>query len=230
MSDQFMQEVQEEENSIQDLEKRIERSTGVGEAAADEMIRANEEAQAVEVDALKETVTAYQQQIEELKNLYNKNSALVDEMRGMSLETTKGVQDVMKVSAQALSENSNALRGVNFDQMHADSKKQVEDSAKEISEKLTASITESQQKIADLLQQSDDFSHKENVRVYRNVQAATEQLLKKQTEELKTQLEENKKSEKTGPNWVQIATLAVAAVAAVLEALDAFGILNVVLH
>ena len=230
MSDQFMQEVQEEENSIQDLEQRIQRSTGVGEAVADEMIRANEEAQAVEVDALKETVSAYQHQIEELRELYNKNSALVDEMRSMSLETTKGVQDVMKVSAQALSENSNALRDVNFDQMHEDSKKQVEDSAKELGDKIAASITESQQKIADLLQQSDDFAHKENVRVYRNVQAATEQLLKKQTEDLKTQMEESQKSEKTPISWIQIAILAVAAVGTALEALDAFGILSAILH
>ena len=35
-------------------------------------------------------------------------------------------------------------------------------------------------------QQSDDFIHKENVRVYRNVQAAFVEELNKQTEELKS--------------------------------------------
>ncbi len=44
MSDQFMQEVQAEEHSIEDLERKISQGTGIGEAAADDMIRANEEA------------------------------------------------------------------------------------------------------------------------------------------------------------------------------------------
>lgn len=38
MSDQFMQEVQEEEHSIEDLERKISQGTGIGEAAADDMI------------------------------------------------------------------------------------------------------------------------------------------------------------------------------------------------
>lgn len=230
MSDQFMQEVQEEENSIEELEKKIQQSTGIGEAAADDMIRANEEAQAVEVDALKETVQAYQKQLEELKELYNKNSALNDEMRQMSLETTKGVQDVMKASAQALAENNNALRNVDFAKMQAESSEQLESKTKELGEQLTVSLAETQQKLADLMQQSDDFAHKENVRVYRNVQAATEQLLKKQTEELKERLAELEKPKKEKITWIQILTLAAALLTLVLEALDAFGILSMFLR
>jgi uncharacterized protein (DUF885 family) len=228
MGDQFMQEVQEEEHSIEELEKRIQQSTGIGEAAADDMIRANEEAQAVEIETLKDTVAAYRQQIEELKELYSKNSVLVDELRGMSLETTKGVQDVMKASAQALSENSSALRDVNFSQMHEESQQKVEDSARELGEKVTASIAESQQKISDILQQSDDFSHKENVRVYRNVQAATEQLLKQQTEELKGQMEELKKPQKTSVTWIQILILVVALAGTALEVLDVSGVFSMI--
>jgi chorismate mutase len=230
MSDQFMQEVQEEENSIEELEKKIQQSTGIGEAAADDMIRANEEAQAVEVDALKETVQAYQKQLEELKELYSKNSALNDEMRQMSLETTKGVQDVMKASAQALAENNNALRNVDFAKMQAESSEQLESKTKELGEQLTASLAETQQKLADLMQQSDDFAHKENVRVYRNVQAATEQLLKKQTDELKERLAELEKPKKEKITWIQILTLAAALLTLALEALDAFGILSMFLR
>ncbi len=226
MSDQFMQEVQEEEHSIEDLERKISQGTGIAEAAADDMIRANEEAQAIEVDALKETVLSYQKQIEELKDLYEKNRVLVDEMRKMSIETTKGVQDVMKASAQALSENSTALRDVDFGKMQEDSRKDMEESSKNLETKLTESIEASEQKIADLLQQSDDFSHKENVRVYRNVQAAVEQLLKKQTDELKEKMDEEEKPAKAPVNGVQIATLAAVLAGVVLEALHAFGVLS----
>lgn len=226
MSDQFMQEVQEEEHSIEDLERKIAQGTGIGEAAADDMIRANEEAQAIEVDALKDTVIAYQKQIAELQELCEKNRVLVEEMRKMSLETTKGVQDVMKASAKALSENSSALHDVDFGKMQEDSKKSVEESAGALEEKLRASIEESQKKLADLMQQSDDFSHKENVRVYRNVQAAVEQLLKKQTEDLNEKLEEAGKPAKTPVNPVQIVTLIAVLCGVVLEALDVFGILR----
>ncbi len=226
MSDQFMQEVQEEEHSIEDLERKISQGTGIGEAAADDMIRANEEAQAIEVDTLKDTVLAYQRQIEELKELYDKNRVLVDEMRKMSIETTKGVQDVMKASAQALSDNSNALHDVDFGKMQEDSRKSTEEASKKLEEKLTESIEQSQQKIADLLQQSDDFSHKENVRVYRNVQAAVEQLLKKQTEDLKEKLDEEKQPSGAAVSGVQIATLVAVLAGVILEALHAFGVLS----
>lgn len=226
MSDQFMQEVQEEEHSIEDLERKISRGTGIAEAAADDMIRANEEAQVIEVDALKETVLAYQKQIEELKDLYEKNRVLVDEMRKMSIETTKSVQDVMKASAQALSENSTALRDVDFGKMQEESRKDMEASSKNLETRLMESIGASEQKIADLLQQSDDFSHKENVRVYRNVQVAVEQLLKKQTDELKEKMDEAEKPAKAPVNGVQIATLVAVLAGVVLEALHAFDVLS----
>ncbi len=230
MSDTFMQEVQEEENSIEELEKRMQQSTGVGETVADDMIRANEEAQALEVEALKEAVVAYQRQIDELRELYEKNSALVDDMRKMSLETTKGVQDVMKASAQALADNGKAFQNVDFSELQEENKAVLEEKINALNEKLNASLTESQAKLSDMLQQSDDFAHKENVRVYRNVQAATELLLNKQAEELKELLTDKDASAQTKPNGVQISTLVIVAVCAVLEALDAFGILNLFLR
>lgn len=230
MSDTFMQEVQEEENSIEELEKRIQQSTGVGEAVADDMIRANEEAQALEVDALKDAVAAYQKQIDEFKELYAKNSALVEDMRRMSLETTKGVQDVMKASAQALADNGKAFQNVDFSGLQDAARAIAEEKANDLNEKMSASLTESQAKLSDMLQQSDDFAHKENVRVYRNVQAATELLLKKQTEEIKDLLPDKNAPAESKVNGVQIATLIFAAACAVLEALDAFGVLSLFLH
>ncbi len=230
MSDTFMQEVQEEENSIEELEKRIQQSTGVGEAVADDMIRANEEAQALEVDTLKDAVAAYQRQIDELKELYAKNSALVEDMRKMSLETTKGVQDVMKASAQALADNGKAFQNVDFSGLRDDTRAALDEKVNDLNDKLNTSLTETQTKLSDLLQQSDDFAHKENVRVYRNVQAATELLLKKQTEEIKDLLPDKNAPAAAKANGVQIATLILAAACAILETLDAFGVLNLFLH
>ncbi len=49
---------------------------------------------------------------------------------------------------------------------------------------LSASIDDSQKKIEELLQQSDQLAHRENVRVYRNVQASMIAELEKQTQQL----------------------------------------------
>lgn len=223
MEDQFMQEIEEEKDTLGELEQRVRDAAGgnVAVEAADELIRANGEAQAIEVETLKDTVASYQSQIDELKALYHRNSALVQEICRMNVETTKGVQDVMEVSAKTISENSDALQNVDFSKLQEESKAAVE----EASAKVLASIEESQQKIEGLLQQSDDFAHKENVRVYRNVQAATEQLLQKQTSELKTELDAIKKTQKPAVTWAQIVTMLLAAASVILILLQYFGVM-----
>lgn len=228
MNDQFMQEVQDDETTLEALERKAERAVGgnIAVEAADDMIRANGEAQAVEIDTLKDTVLTYQKQIDELEDLYRRNSALIDEMRKMNIETTKGVQDVMKASADALAKNGDAVRNLDLTGIQDDTKKTVGDSETKVLE----SVNTSQQKIADLLQQSDDFAHKENVRVYRNVQAATEQLLKKQTDELKTQFDELKKPQRPKVSWIQILILLVAAAGTAVSVLDVLGVFQLIMR
>lgn len=227
MSDQFMQ-VQNDEKALEALEHKVSEAAGgnVAVEAADDMIRANGEAQAIEVDTLKDAVRAYQKQIDELRDLYQKNNALVEEMRKMNMETTKSVQDVMKSSAEALSKNEDAIRGIDFSGIREDMKSTAEASRSKILE----SVDASEQKIADLFQQSDDFAHKENVRVYRNVQAATDQLLKKQTEDLKEQFNELKNPGKQKLSWIQVLTLIAAGGGAVLSALDAFELFQLLMR
>lgn len=225
MSDQFMQEIQDEEATLEALENKAAKAAGgnVAVEAADDMIRANGEAQAIEVDTLKDAVRTYQKQIDELKDLYEKNSALIEEMRRMNIETTKGVQDVMKASADALAKNGDAFRNLDLSGIQTETKTTVEASESKVIE----SVSSSQQKIADLLQQSDDFAHKENVRVYRNVQSATEQLLKKQTDDLKTQFDELKKPRRPKTSGIQILILLVAAAGTVVSILNALGMFPV---
>lgn len=235
MNDQFLQ-IQNDESALEALEHKVSEAAGgnVAVEAADDMIRANGEAQAIEVDTLKDTVRAYQRQIEELKTLYEKNSALVEELRKMNIETTKGVQDVMKASSDALAKNSDALNHLDFSGIQTGIRSDVQTDTKnaiEASEsKVVESVAASQQKLADLLQQSDDFAHKENVRVYRNVQAATDQLLKKQTEELGTQFEDLKKPQKPKISWIQIVILIFVAAGTALSALDAFGVFQLLMR
>lgn len=65
-------------------------------------------------------------------------------------------------------------------------KTEDEDERKEevqkILEELRAALAENMVKVEEQFRQSDDFVHKENVKVYRNVQAATAEELEKQTQ------------------------------------------------
>lgn len=160
--------------------------------SADEMILANGAAEARETDRLRDTADRYEKDIEELKALYDKNSALVEELRSMNVEANKGIQDVMKSAVDRIEAANASIKDIDFT---------------ELQNAITNAVQQSQDKTADLLQQSDDFSHKENVRVYRNIQAATDQLLQKQTEELTAALEPLKAPARPKANGVQIATL-----------------------
>lgn len=63
--------------------------------------------------------------------------------------------------------------------------------------------------VQEMLRQSDDFTHKENVRVYRNVQAVVVEEVKKQTEEMVKQTEELKRKNR-GMRPLLIVTLCAA--------------------
>ncbi len=64
------------------------------------------------------------------------------------------------------------------------------DSIKKIMEELTIEKPQDAQKMEELFTQLDDSIHKENVKVYRNVQAVVNDGLNEQTESLKSKLDE----------------------------------------
>lgn len=176
---------------------------------ADEMILANGAAEAREADRLRDTADRYAQEIEELKALYDKNSALVEQLRELNAASAQNVQGVVDKALESIDAANASIQNVDFSALQS---------------AILTSVQESQAKTADLLQQSDDFSHKENVRVYRNIQAATDQLLQKQTEQLTEALEPLKTPVRQRVNGVQITTLVLAAVAVALEILNTLGV------
>lgn len=73
-------------------------------------------------------------------------------------------------------------------QIHDSYEKNLETAA--AVEKIEQAILEHLQAMKDLMKQSDDFTHKENVKVYRNVQAVVVDEVKKQTEAMAEKNEE----------------------------------------
>ena len=152
----------------------------------------------------------------------------------ITAESTDTIEKLAKDSIAKISEIQSET-----DEQKAEAKKSVEaatatmdqmqDKVVKIQEtvaELTAVLEKNQKEIAEWFQQADDFLHKENVKVYRNVQAVVvEEVGNKAEAIMKAQEETVKKSGKTVLIFVVLGF--VAAVASfVTQLLDVMGMLK----
>lgn len=164
---------------------------------AQEMIRANAAAEAAELENLEKQLTVFKEQME-------KYDDCLQEMRKLNLkniESAQGVQslaekaeekldqtvgEVEAASVSRIKETSDiSIAGINQTLSESLAKiaeiKESSDNLEQITEKMSG-LQEKQQ---ELFQNLEDFLHTDNVKVYRNVQAAMIEELEKQTAELK---------------------------------------------
>lgn len=118
-------------------------------------------------EMIKANMMAEAAKMEQLQNQMKAYDGLMQEIRKVNLKTAENVSEVQNVLKECI--------------------KKLEDMQE--AEGQTTDNGETMAEIRNLLeqkfQQSDDFIHKENVRVYRNVQAAFVEEMNKQTEALK---------------------------------------------
>lgn len=164
---------------------------------AQEMIRANAAAEAAELENMEKQLTVFKEQME-------KYDDCLQEMRKLNLkniESAQGVQslaekagekldqavgEVEAASVSRIKETSDiSIAGINQTLSESLAKiaeiKESSDNLEQITEKMSG-LQEKQQ---ELFRNLEDFLHTDNVKVYRNVQAAMIEELEKQTAELK---------------------------------------------
>ncbi len=164
---------------------------------AQEMIRANAAAEAAELENLEKQLTVFKEQMEKYDdclqemrklNLKNIESAQgvqsLAEKAGEKLDQTVG--EVEAASVSRIKETSDiSIAGINQTLSESLAKiaeiKESSDNLEQITEKMSG-LQEKQQ---ELFRNLEDFLHTDNVKVYRNVQAAMIEELEKQTAELK---------------------------------------------
>ena len=132
-----------------------------------DVIRVNSEAEAKELEATKEAVKEYENILSEVRRLNLKG-----------VETNEMTAQLVQASLEKLEAYK------------------AEGAGRDYSEDIQAikdTVAESKDSTSSLLKEQEDFIHKENVRVYRNVQAAVVEELKQQTEALASQNAELKK-------------------------------------
>lgn len=155
---------------------------------AQDVIKANSQAEAAEMKKLQLQVAEYEKILQEMRKLNYKNVELSDKMDVLVGENASKIQSLQEDELKLLSQ----LRDLTEEQT-----RNIEFEISQKSEERDAAIQEALVKaqvnlglVEEMFKHSEDFNHKENVKVYRNVQAVIIDELKKQTEKL---VEENRK-------------------------------------
>ena len=152
---------------------------------AQEIIKANSQAEAEEMKKLQMQVAEYERILQEIRRLNYKNTELSEQLSAMICDNTDKIQamkeDEQKFMAtlRDITDEQTRNREADMERRELERIEKEKGTASEM-EMLTTLLQEK-------FQQADDFVHKENVKVYRNVQAAM-------TEELRKYMENGKAS------------------------------------
>ena len=148
---------------------------------AQEMIKANSQAEAAEMKKLQLQVAEYEKILQEMRKLNYKNAELTEKIDGLVGENAGKLQGLQEDEQKLL----NLLRDLTEEQTR---NREEEFSRKEEKQgavvEAQAQSKEIVSRTQELFAHSEDFVHKENVKVYRNVQAVVVEELKKQTDTL----------------------------------------------
>ena len=172
---------------------------------AGEVIRANSAAEERELKRLREQVAEYEKCLQEMRKVQMTNTQTAQNLHDLMVESTEGIRQLTKESADKIAQIQ-----LETDEQKAEAKKNVEAAANSVEQmeeqvakiqetvaQLTDVLDKNQKDIAEWFKQADDFLHKENVKVYRNVQAVVvDEVANKAETIMKAQEEAVKKSNK----------------------------------
>lgn len=148
---------------------------------AQEVIKANSQAEAAEMKKLQLQVTEYEKILQEMRKLNYKNSEISDKIDGLFGENANKIQGLQEEETKLLA----VLRNLTDEQTRIREEELARKEAERADEnKLAQEQKQQMTSLEERFKQSEDFVHKENVKVYRNVQAVVVEELKRQTESL----------------------------------------------
>ena len=194
---------------------------------AQEMILANMAAEAVKMEQMQDQMKGYDDLMQEIRQVNLKTAEnLMDVQNTLKeyvtkLESIQADNSKYEETKQALTQLKILLADKSKDEETKQSLTQLkvllEDNSRDEEIKQTLvqlrtlleksstndenmkALTQMRESLEEKFKQTDDFLHRENVKVYRNVQAAMTEELNKQTEELKKSQKENRGSKAVLP-------------------------------
>jgi hypothetical protein len=180
---------------------------------AQEMIRANSEAETNEMKKLKLQIAEYEKILQEMRKLNYKNTEISENLASRIGENSEKIQEIKEDEQKLIS----LLRDITDEQtrnmeseheMREEDRLEREREAETKKESQKAMLEEISKLIEGKFQSSDDFNHKENVKVYRNVQAVVVDELKRYNDQ---RLEENKQLKRKANTAICIGIVATVA-------------------
>lgn len=141
---------------------------------ATDMIRANSEAEAAQLDAQKEQLMLFEAQLNKV------DSALSDmrEINMKNIETAQDVQNLARTSTEGISKAiEESIARIDNIKDSADPTEAIETGLDSLKEALLA-----------MRKETEEYMHTDHVKIYRNVQAAFSEELAKKTDELKAEI------------------------------------------
>ncbi len=159
-------------------------------------IKANNAAEAQETQRLREQVEGLNSQVagfdaclQEIRKVNLKSAENADKAQQLLDQGVRRLEDLMNAQAQEKAPAAGAQEMEALKAEIGELKKLVADLSGQLSD--TRALVENQkQAAADQVSKTEDFTHRENLKVYRNVQAVVVEELNKQTEVLKDAVDE----------------------------------------
>lgn len=141
--------------------------------SSQEVIRANAQAEALQMKKLQAQFETYDELLKEMQQLNEKNTALAD----MAKSLMESCQERLEQEPQENEAENEAIEAI-------EAQEKLLEEMRLAVEELKQALAGNAAKTEELLEQLQEFVHKENVKVYRNVQAVIVEELKNQTQEL----------------------------------------------
>lgn len=202
---------------------------------AGEVIRANSAAEERELKKLREQVAEYERCLQEMRKIQMTNTQSAQQLHDLMVESSESIHKLVKESLDKV-----AAIQLETQEQKAEANKSVEKATVTVEEmetkvvemqqtvaNLITSLEKNQKEISDWFKQADDFLHKENVKVYRNVQAVVvEEVGNKADAVVKAQEETVKKNSKPVLIFAILGFVAAAAslVVQILNIMGMFGV------
>ena len=176
---------------------------------AGEVIKANQAAEEGELRRLREQVAEYERCLQEMRKLQMRNTEAAESLKEL-LE--QGKADIRGLADESLNKITRLTAPEGSD-------KRIEETL----DKLMATAEKNQKEIAEWFRQADDFLHKENVKVYRNVQAVVTEESKTGREAILAAQDSTAKKYYKKMLWVMVLTFLAAAAGVIIQVMDLGG-------
>lgn len=141
-----------------------------------EVIRANMAADAAQLEKLEQQVAEYDGYVQDMRRLNLRNAENEQKLKAL-LEAGEGT---LKESLSNYEQQLQRITEECLAKIQEISESEARGEAQELLGQIRASADEHMQQTTELFKQSDEFTHRENVKVYRNVQTVVVDELEKQ--------------------------------------------------